>query len=104
MSSSSEGSSASTKASELEEGWIWVLEELVLLLLVPRSSSRGGGEQPSRKASRGQEVYWINCLSEHKTQEESRKNKIKSAWTVSNPTQKINLPSRAGQYGQEIKS
>lgn len=52
-----------------------MFEELVLLP-VPRSTS-GGGLQPSRKASRGQEVYWISCLSDHMTQGESKKQKAR---------------------------
>lgn len=75
VSSSSEGGSSSTCASELKEGWTWMFNE-VILLPVPKSTS-GGGLQPSRKASRGQEVYWISCLSvrEHKMSRKEKKEK-----------------------------
>lgn len=74
VSSSSEGGSFCNGASELEEGWTWMFTE-VILLPVPNSTS-GRGLQPSRKASRGQEVYWISCLSvrEHKVTRKKKKN------------------------------
>ena len=64
VSSSSEGASASTPPTGLEE------EGGEQEVTAGPSSISGGGAQPSRKASRGQQVYWINRLSEPKAQEE----------------------------------